>query len=134
MRAALQSLGAASDAERASLIQTQVYIGLNDGVTKNQEFDTERYVSVLKRVCVQYGVPFSFDVINGGYIHDDGEYTEENTIVLTFIDVSQEVIDEIAKDLCAFFRQESVLITTSSIQARTIREVLGDDDLFDRSS
>lgn len=88
----------------------------------------------MKRACVQYGVPFSFDVINGGYIHDDGEYTEENTIVLTFIDVSQETIDEIAKDLCVFFRQESVLITTSAIQARTIREVLDDDDLFDGSS
>lgn len=77
----------------------------------------------MKHVCVQYGVPFSFDVVKGGYIHDDGEYTEENTIVLTFIDAPQKAVDEIAEDLCVFFRQESVLITSSLIESRTIRRV-----------
>lgn len=108
-------------ATEADIVETMVYIGLNDAETKKQEFDTERYVSVLKRVCVAYGVPFSFDVIQGGYIHDNGEYTEEKTIVLGFIDVQQEIIDEISRDLCAFFHQESVLITTGFAKARTIR-------------
>ena len=104
-------------------VRTQIFVGLNDGDTKEQRFDTDRYTSVLKRVCVQYGVPFSFDVVKGGYIHDDGEYTEENTIVLTFIDAPQKTVDEIAEDLCVFFRQESVLITSSLIQSRTIRRI-----------
>ena len=104
-------------------VRTQIFVGLNDGDTKEQRFDTDRYTSILKRVCVQYGVPFSFDVVKGGYIHDDGEYTEENTIVLTFIDASQKTVDEIAEDLCVFFRQESVLITSSLIQSRTIRRI-----------
>ena len=114
----------ASDSQRTDIVETQVYIGLNDSETRKQEFETNRYISVLKRVCVKYGVPFSFDVINGGYIHDDGEYTEEKTIVLTFIDVDQETVDEIAKDLCVFFHQESVLVTTDHIEARSIREVV----------
>jgi hypothetical protein len=101
--------------------RTQVYIGLNDRDTKEQRFDTDRYVSILKHVCVQYGTPFSFDVVHGGYFHDNGEYVEENTIVLTFIDVPQKTIDEIAKDLCVFFRQESVLITSGRIQSRMVR-------------
>ena len=123
----LSELSERREIDQATLVQTQVYIGLNDGQTREQAFETERYVSVLKRVCVQYesGVPFSFDVVNGDYIHDDGEYTEENTLVPTFIDVPQETVDAIAKDLCAFFRQESVLITTSNIQSRTVRNVLG---------
>ena len=104
-------------------VRTQIFVGLNDGDTKEQRFDTDRYTSILKRVCVQYGVPFSFDVVKGGYIHDDGEYTEENTIVLTFIDAPQKAVDEIAEDLCVFFRQESVLITSSLIESRTIRRV-----------
>lgn len=112
--------------ESDELIQTQVYIGLNDSETKHQKFDTTRYIKLLKRVCVSYGTPFSFDIVNGGYIHDNGEYTEENTIVLTFIDVDSNVIDELAQDLCAFFHQESILITTSPIRLRMIREVPGD--------
>ncbi len=114
----------ADAAAGSELTQTQVYIGLNDADTKKQEHGTERYVSVLKWVCQQYGVPFSFDVINGGYVHDNGEYTEERSIVLTFIDVDQQTADEIAQDLCTFFHQESVLVTTDRIRVRSVRAAL----------
>ena len=110
------------DKSASDLTQTQLYIGLNDMVTKEQTFDTSRYISLLKHVCVQYGTPFSFDVIEGGYIHDSGEYTEERTIVLTFIGVDHDTVDNIAHDLCAFFHQESVLVTTSNLQVRFVRE------------
>ena len=57
-------------------------------------------ISILKKICRGFNVPFSFDVVEGGYIHDDGEYTEEKSIVNTFIDVPQETVDEIAKEAC----------------------------------
>ena len=121
--AAHRTVKVTRDEEQKDTVRTQVYIGLNDGDAKNQLFDTGQYVSVLRNVCIQYGVPFSFDIVKGGYIHDDGEYTEENTIVLTFIDAPQKTIDEIAEDLCVFFRQESVLITSGLIQSRTIHRI-----------
>lgn len=127
MQSALFAQNATDGAGRTSeadLIETQVYIGLNDAEAKRQLFDTERYVSVLKQVCVEYGVPFSFDVVEGGYIHDNGEYTEEKTIVLTLVDVEQQTVDEIAEDLCVFFRQESVLITTDQVKTRIIRGIV----------
>lgn len=104
------------------LEEAQVYIGLNDADTKEQLLETEEYISALKSICRTHEVPFSFDVIEGGYMHDDGEYTEETSIVLTFIDVSQETVDAIAKELCALFNQESVLITVDRIRVRSIRE------------
>lgn len=58
--------------------------------------------------------------MQGGYIHENGEYTQENTIVLTFIGVPRRTIDEIAEDLCVFFRQESVLVTSSLVQSRMV--------------
>ena len=124
---AQQALGKANDTISANMPtlstfpETQVYIGLNDSETKRQEHDTGRYVSILKRVCVEHGTPFSFDVINGGYIHDDGEYTEENTIVLTFIDIERETVEDIARDLCTLFNQESVLMTTGLVKIQMIR-------------
>jgi hypothetical protein len=124
---AQQALGKANDTISANMPtlstfpETQVYIGLNDSETKKQEHDTGRYVSILKRVCVEHGTPFSFDVINGGYIHDDGEYTEENTIVLTFIDIERETVEDIARDLCTLFNQESVLMTTGLVKIQMIR-------------
>ena len=104
--------------------ESQIYIGLNDSETMQQKLETERYISILKHVCQSFGVPFSFNVVDGGYIHDNGEYTEEKTIVLTFIDQPQETVDEIAKDLCVIFHQESVLVTTDRVHVRSIRERL----------
>lgn len=100
--------------------KTEIYIGLNDQDQKVQLFETDKYISVLKNVCISYHVPFSFNLIEGGYIHENGEYTQENTLVLTLIDVDKETIEEIAKDLCVFFRQESVLITVGNVTTYSI--------------
>ncbi|MDO5118195.1 MAG: hypothetical protein Q4D34_06885 [Eggerthellaceae bacterium] len=114
------ALGQAKRDRDAEIVETKLFIGLNDAETKTQKFDVDQYVSVLNRVCVEYGVPFSFDVINGGYIHDDGEYTEENTIELSFINIEKKTVDRIAQDLCTFFNQESVLITEDRVKVRSV--------------
>ncbi len=106
------------------MTETKIYIGLNDSITKNQIFETEKYIRILREVCFAYHTPFSFDVLEGGYIHEDGAYTRETTLALTLIDAEQNVIHEIAKDLCAFFHQESVLITEDRVRAYYISESL----------
>ena len=106
------------------MIETRIYVGLNDFVTKQQLFETEKYVSILREVCFVYHVPFSFHTVEGGYIHDDGTYTRENTLVLILIDTEKEVVNEIARDLCVFFRQESVLITEDKIRSYYVSNAL----------
>ncbi|MBQ1788290.1 MAG: hypothetical protein II004_05105 [Erysipelotrichaceae bacterium] len=102
--------------------QTQIYVGLNDSDTYQQKFETGKYVSILKRVCQGYHVAFSMSLINGGYFHDDGTYVEENSLMLTLLDVDEQTIEEIAKDLCAFFNQESVMVSTSEAEVRFVKE------------
>ncbi len=106
------------------MTETRIYVGLNDSVTKKQLFETEKYIRLLREVCLAYRTPFSFDVQEGGYLHENGEYTKETTLTLTLIDTERETIDEIAKDLCAFFHQESVLITEDHVRSYFIRESL----------
>ena len=106
------------------MIETKIYVGLNDSETKTQRRGTETYVGILKNVCRSYEVPFSFAVVQGGYLHEDGSYTEENTLVLSLIDTDETVINEIAKDLCVFFHQESVMITKDSVQVYFVKERL----------
>ncbi len=57
-------------------------------------------------------------------MHDDGRYTQEKTLVISLIDVDGDVKNEIAKDLCAFFNQESVMITEGEIKAYFINDTL----------
>ena len=106
------------------MYETKIYVGLNDSITLKQEHDTETYVSILKNVCTSYRVAFSFAIENGGYIHDDGQYTQETSLVLSLIDADREKVNEIAKDLCVFFHQESVLITENEIRAYYVNEKL----------
>ena len=108
----------------AAFEESKIYIGLNDMDTKSQKCATDSYIAILKRICRSCGVPFSFNVVDGGYIHDDGEYTEEKTIVLSLVNVPHDIVDEIAKESCVLFHQESVLVTVGRIHARRIREAL----------
>ena len=106
------------------MIETKIYVGLNDSVTKTQIFETEKYISILRNVCFAYHTPFSFDVEEGGYIHENGEYTRETSLILSLIDVNKKTVNEIAKDLCVFFHQESVMITDNLIRTYFISETL----------
>ena len=97
------------------MTETRVYIGLNDAVTRSQLYDTETYLSTLKEVCRSFQVAFSVDIEQGGYYHEDGEYTEETSLVLILIDADRDVVQKIAQDLRTRFHQESVLVTEDRI-------------------
>ena len=106
------------------MVETKIYVGLNDLTTNTQLFENEKYIRILRNVCYSYKVPFSFTVQEGGDIYESGEYAQETSLVLTLIDVEKSVVNDIAKDLCAFFRQESVLVTESRIRSYFVRESL----------
>ena len=102
--------------------QATIYIGLNDSETGVQKYDSQKYLSILKYTCRNYEVAFAVQEINGGFFHKDGRYTEENTLMLRLIDVPQKTVTELAKDLCAFFHQESVMVTSSPVSVVFINE------------
>ena len=108
--------------KKVVMTETKIYVGLNDSESRAQKFDTGKYMRILREVCRNYHVPFSFVTEEGGYIHEDGEYVQETSLVISFIDVDSALIEEIAKDLCVFFHQESVLITEGEIRAYFINE------------
>jgi len=76
----------------------------------------------MKYVCQRYHVSFSFVVTEGGYFHEGGDYVQEQTLVLSLIDAERYVVEAIARDLCAFFHQGSVLITESMVRASYVKE------------
>ncbi len=107
--------GGAEDGGRTQMAETRLYVGLNDAQTRQQKYETEKYVEQLKKICFTYHIPFSIGFEEGGYFHENGEYVEEKTLVLTLIDAEKDTVRNIAKDLCALFNQESVLITEDTV-------------------
>ena len=110
------------EARGVQMTETRIYIGLNDAVTRAQLYDTQTYLNVLKDVCRSFHVAFSVDVEEGGYYHEDGEYTEETSLVLILIDTERDVVHRIAQELRTRFRQESVLVTEDRIRGLFIGE------------
>ena len=109
------------------MVETKIYVGLNDSKTLKQEHGTAQYVSILETVCKNYRIPFSVSLAQGGYMHENGQYTQEKTLILSLIDVDKEHINAIAEDLCTF-RQESVLITEDRVRAYYIHQSLPMED------
>lgn len=102
------------------MTETRIYVGLNDAETREQKYETETYVDILKDVCRSHHIAFSLDIEEGGYYHEDGEYTEETSLVLILVEADPDTVQAIAKDLCARFHQESVLITEDRVSGRFI--------------
>ena len=100
----------------------QIFVGLNDSQTREQEFSTEQFQKIICNVCKGYRVAFSVSNLQGGYFHDDGMFVAENSLCLTLIGADDTMVDEIAKDICAFFHQESVLVTHDTVDCRLVRE------------
>jgi hypothetical protein len=127
-------VSAALAAKRAGLLQrpdgtgivqmteTRIYIGLNDAETRTQKAPTEECLELVKSVCRKHHAAFSVDIEEGGYYHEDGEYTEETSLVLVLIDTDREVVRKIAGDLRTALHQESVLVTEDLIRGCLIGE------------
>ena len=96
-------------------IEARIYVGLRDKDSHEQHFDIQKYKSVLKSVCKNYRAPFSLQVIEGGYYHQDGTYVEENTLLITLMGLPSERVYTIAQELCNLFNQETVMVTCAPV-------------------
>lgn len=105
----------------------KIYVGLNDSESKSQKYATEFFSKILCNVCKGYQVAFSVSELHGGYFHDDRTFVSENSLCLTLIGAEDYMADEIAKDLCAFFHQESVMVLRDTVDCRFVRETLDMD-------
>ena len=97
------------------MLESRIYVGLNDKDTREQHYNTEKYKEMLKEICKDYRAPFSVTVMEGGYFHDDGSWVGENSLLITLLGVPKKTVYEIANDVCKAFHQESVIITCSNI-------------------
>jgi hypothetical protein len=104
--------------------ETRIYVGLRDKDSHEQIFDTGKYKDILKNVCRNYQTPFSLQVIEGGYFHEDGTWVDENTLLITLIGTPEETALEIARDVCMFFRQEAVMVTRTPVTQFTVQNSL----------
>ncbi len=103
-----------------------VIVGLNDKDTNSQKFEMEKYVRLIEFYCQTYGISFSVQRTNGGYVYANGRYTRENSLTVLLIDSTKEQADAMGAELCALFNQETVLITHEKIGMYYLSEEIGE--------
>lgn len=81
------------------MIESKIYIGLNDVNTNTQPFENEKYIKGLRNVCYSHRVPFSFHVQEGGYIYEngEGELSEDEAIIYNSMNRLGKSSSQIAK-------------------------------------
>ncbi len=81
------------------MIESKIYIGLNDVNTNTQPFENEKYIKGLRNVCYSHRVPFSFHVQEGGYIYEngEGELSEDEAIIYNTMNRLGKSSSQIAK-------------------------------------
>ena len=99
-----------------------IMIGMNDCLSHKQEIDEEKIIRLTNNCCKNYGLSFSSVIQSGGYIHENGNYVMEKSLNLVLIDADEFAVNELAKDICCFINQESVLITVDDVACYYVSE------------
>lgn len=107
---------------KEKIVKYSIYIGLNDSETYQQKFETEKYMHIVENVLRSYKTGFSIGQNIGGYFHEDGTFVRENSLVITLIGADEQLVNDAAADLCAFFNQEEVIVSVSEEESYYIKE------------
>lgn len=88
-----------------------LYVGLNDAETKEQAFETEYALEVVKHLLIdEYDLQgATLQLADGIYKHRDGSIVTEKTVVIILLDIPDCTVNEIIDDLKIIFSQECVL-------------------------
>lgn len=106
------------------IVKYEIIVGLNDKDKHIKAYDDVFYEKVLNSVFNNYDVSCSIGFLYGRYKHNSGKVIQETSLSIQIINADDTLIEEIAKDICVFFNQESVIINKSELESYTISESL----------
>lgn len=88
-----------------------LYIGLNDKDTYEQIIDTEEAVRMVNEICTRYVEGYTMQIAKGGWMDEKNILTEENTLIYSFYEVTDEQVMQIMDDVLQELNQNSILVS-----------------------
>ena len=88
-----------------------IYIGLNDKNTYEQIISTEDGIRMVNEICSRYVDGYTMQTAKGGWMDEKKILTEENTLIYSFYEATDEQIMQIMDDVLKELNQNSILIT-----------------------
>ena len=94
-----------------------MYIGLNDRDTYQQEITTDEAKVRLSSIFAHHVDGYTMFEASGSWVDEQGEWTEELTLVCVFRGATEEQMQAIMEEVLVDFNQEAVLLERRSSDA-----------------
>lgn len=97
-------------------IEYQILIGCNDSQSHDEVVNEHELRELISLFFTRKKIDFSILSAQGGYLHEDGRFTTENTLCVNIIGACDLDIFKLAKSLSMFMNQECVLIIRNALK------------------
>lgn len=94
----------------SSVNQYTLYIGTNDKDTYTQLIPLDEARDIVNEICTKYVEGYTASEATGGWVDQTGTLTQENTLVYSFYDTTEEQMKLIMDDVLKELNQNSILI------------------------
>ena len=92
-------------------------VGLNDKDTKLQKIDSIEAYKIVENTLLNNGLSgYTIYQGKGLYRHDNGDITQENTLIIEVLFTTDDIINKIIKILKQVLNQESILKQVQEIE------------------
>ena len=85
-------------------------VGLNDKDTKQQKIDSIEAYKIVENTLLNNGLDgYTIYQGKGLYKHDNGDITQENTLIIEMLFTNEEIVNKIIRILKQVLNQESIM-------------------------
>lgn len=91
-----------------------LYVGLNDKNTYKQEITDEDAMETVEKICTEHASGVTVQTAKGAWTDENGEVTNENTIICYFEGCDRETVETVADELIKELNQNCILIKTNT--------------------
>lgn len=88
------------------------------------KFTTGKMYHIIQNVCKTYTGNFTVKRFDGGVVFENGEFKEQDLVVVKLSGVNEQEADMIAADLCAFFDLEGVSVSKEISESHMVFDKL----------
>lgn len=94
-----------------------LYIGTNDKETYSQLISTDKARRIVNKICTRYVEGYTSSKATGGWVDETGTLTQENTLVYSFYDVTEDQIKVVMDEVLTALNQNSILLEMTESQS-----------------
>ncbi|MDR1705761.1 MAG: DUF3574 domain-containing protein [Clostridiales bacterium] len=94
-----------------------LYIGTNDKDTYRQIIPTAQAREIVNGICARHVEGYTVSEAQGGWVDWEGVLTQENTLVYTFIGVSEAQLIPLMDEVLAALNQSSILVERAGVDS-----------------